>query len=93
MPRSGASLVLGVHPWNPTNAVLVRYRVDGGIVQTAPGRELRTDFDRQTQYFAVTFPTFFTGNVVEYSPVLSCVGRQVPPPHIAHRFPSKFRLA
>jgi hypothetical protein len=92
-PRSGASLVVGVHPANPTNAVNVRYRVDGGIVQSVPGRELRTDYDRDAQYFGVTFPAFPTGDVVEYSPVLSCGGRQVPPAHLANRFPSKFRLA
>jgi hypothetical protein len=93
VPRKGASLVVGVRPANPTNSVLVRYRVDGGMVQSVPGRELRTDYDRQAQYFGVTFPAFPTGNVVEYSPVLACGGREVPPPHIASRFPSKFQLA
>jgi hypothetical protein len=93
MPRTGASLVVGVHPANPTNVVRVRYRVDGGIVQTVPGRELRTDYHRDAQYFAVTFPPFPAGDVVEYSPVLSCGGRQVPAPHSANRFPSTFRLA
>ena len=92
-PRSGPSLVVGVRPANPTNAVLVRYRVDGGPVQTVPGRELRTDYERDAQYFAVRFPAFPTGDTVEYSPTLTCAGRQVPPPHIANRFPSKFRLA
>jgi Protein of unknown function (DUF3237) len=92
-PRSGASVVIGVQPANPTNTVLVRYRVDGGIVQSVPGRELRTDYNRQTQYFAVTFPAFPTGDLVEYSPVLGCAGRQVPPAQFASRFPSKFRLA
>ncbi len=57
-----------------------------------PGRELRTDLERDAQYFAVTFPDFPTGEVVEYSPMLSCAGRQVPAPHIASRFPSRFRL-
>ena len=93
MPRSGSSLVVGVRPANPTNAVRVRYRVDGGIVQSVPGRELRTDYGRDAQYFAVAFPAFPTGNLVEYSPVLSCGGRQVPPPHIASRFRSRFHLA
>jgi hypothetical protein len=93
VPREGAGLVVGVQPPNPTNTVLVRYRVDGGLVQAVPGRELRTDYARQAQYFGVTFPAFPTGNVVEYSPVLACAGRQVPAPHIASRFPSKFNLA
>jgi len=92
VPRRGASLVVGVNPPSPTNTVLVRYRVDNGIVQAVPGRELRTDYSRQAQYFAVAFPTFTTGELVEYSPVLGCGGRQVPPPHVADRFPSKFRL-
>lgn len=92
-PRQGASLVVGAHPAHPTNTVSVRYRVDGGLARTAPGRELRTDFARQVQYFVVDFPPFPTGEVVEYSPVLGCGGRQVPPDHIASRFPSQFRLA
>lgn len=93
VPRRGASLVLAAHPASPTNSVTVHYRVDDGIVQTVPGRELRTDYDRQVQYFAVAFPAFPTGDVVEYSPVLTSAGRQVPAPHMAERFPSKFRLA
>jgi Protein of unknown function (DUF3237) len=93
VPRDGASLVVGVSPANPTNTVMVRHRVDGGLVYAVTGRELRTDYARQAQYFAVKFPAFPTGEVVEYSPVLSCAGRQVPPPHIASRFPSTFRLA
>jgi Protein of unknown function (DUF3237) len=88
-----ASLVIGAHPASPTNSVLVHYRVDGGLVRTVPGRALRTDYDRDVQYFAVTFPPLPPGDRVEYCPVLSCAGRQVPPPHIASRLPSAFRLA
>jgi hypothetical protein len=84
--------VVGAQPANPTNSLLVRYRVDGGPVQSVPGREVRTDYDRGIQYFAVVFPPFPNGDVVEYSPVLSCGGRRVPPAHLADRFPSKFRL-
>jgi hypothetical protein len=91
--RTGASLVIGARPANPTNSVLVQYRVDGGRVQSIPGREMRTDFDRQVQYFAVAFPPFITGDVVEFSVTMSCAGRQVPAPQLADRFPSKFRLA
>ena len=91
--RAGASLVIGVRPANPMNSVLVQYRVDGGRVQSIPGREVRTDVQRQVQYFAVAFPPFITGDVVEFSVTLSCVGRQVPAGHLADRFPSKFRLA
>lgn len=93
LPRKGAALVIGVKPANPTNSVVVRYRVDNGIVQTVPGRELRTDHERQVQYFAVKFPSFPRGQVVEYAPLLTASGRQVPAPHMADRFPSRFRLA
>jgi hypothetical protein len=91
--RNGASLVVGVHPPNPTNAVQVRYRVDKGVAQVAPGRELRTDYEREAQYFHVAFPNFPTGKVVEYCPIFSCGGRQVPAPPATDRFPSKFFLA
>jgi len=93
MPRRGSSLVIGVRPSSPTNSVAVRYRVDGGPIQTIPGRELRSDYQRQAQYFGVSFPPFPTGDVVEYAAVLSNAGRQVPAPHLADRFPSRFRLA
>ena len=92
LPRKGNSLVIGVRPASPTNSVSVRYRVDGGHVQTLPARELRTDYQRQAQYFGASFPPFPTGSLVEYSPVLSNAGRQVPAPHMAERFPSRFRL-
>jgi uncharacterized protein DUF3237 len=92
VPRRGVSLVIGVHPANPTNSVVVRYRVNRGVVRTLPGRELRTDSERQTQYFTILFPDLPTGHLVEYSPVLTCGGRQVPAPAVADAFPSRFRL-
>jgi hypothetical protein len=92
VPRQGTSVVVGVQPPNPTNAVLLRFRVDGGAVQTAPGREIRNDYDRKVQYFSAAFPPFPTGDLVEYSPMLTCAGRQVPPAHLADRFRSKFQL-
>jgi hypothetical protein len=92
-PRKGASVVVGVHPANPTNVVKLRYRVDGGPPQVIPGRSVRTDYERQVQYFSATFPEFATGDVVEYVPVFSCGGRQVPSPQEEGRFPSRFRLA
>ena len=93
VPRTGARLTVGVHPPNPTNAVHVRYRVDGGFAQVVPGRELFTDALREAQYFGVNFPPLPTGNVVEYCAVLSSAGRQVPAPDATNPFPSKFELA
>lgn len=91
--RRGASVIMGVQPPNPTNTALVRYRVDGGIIQLAAGREVRVDLDRQVQYFEAKFPEFVTGDVVEYAPVVTCGGRQVPAPPLANDFRSRFRLA
>lgn len=93
VPREGASVIVGVHPASPINAVLVRYRVDGGLEQALPGRELRTDHARGVQYFAVAFPPFPSGQLVEFAPSVSCAGRQAPAPQLAQRFPSRFRLA
>ena len=90
--RVGVSLVVGVHPANPTNSILVRYRVDGGLMQSVPGREFRTDHERARQYFSVSFPRFVTGDFVEYWPQLSCGGRQVPAASQWSRFRGHFRL-
>lgn len=92
VPRAGASLIVGVHPAHPTNRIVVSYRVDQGIVQMVPGREVRTDHARGIQYFVVSFPRFVSGESVEYWPVLGCGGRQVPAPQYAARCRGRFRL-
>lgn len=89
--RDQASLVVGVSPSNPTNSVAVQYRVDGGLLHTVPGAEVHVERERNTQYFVVRFPTFPSGDCVEYWPVFRCGGRQVP--GAQQRFPrSAFRL-
>ena len=92
VPRDRVSLLIGVHPSNPTNAISVRYRVDDGVPQSIPGRILRTDYARDAQYFAVVFPRFVTGTVVHYWPLLSCGGRQVPAAALVDRVRGSFRL-
>jgi hypothetical protein len=84
VPRDGAAITVGVRPPNPTNAVHVRYRVDGGP-------EIMTDYARDAQFFYVKLPPL-VGKAVEYCPVLSSAGRQVPGPTLARRFPSRFML-
>jgi hypothetical protein len=92
LARRGVSVVVGAHPYNPLNSVRLSYRVDDGLTHTLPGREIRVDYARNTQYFAVVFPTFITGESVEYGVTLQCGGRQVPAPHLTTRFRSRFRL-
>lgn len=92
MPREGVSLVVGAHPAHPANTVEISFRVDGGFVRTLPGREIRIDHASKHQYFAVAFPRFVTGELVEYAAVLRCCGRQVPSAQLERRFQSFFRL-
>ena len=90
--RQGVSVTVGVRPANPSNAVSVRYRVDGRGVETVSAPLVANDFQKRTQYFRATFPTFWSGETVEYVPVVSCEGRRAPDPATAGSFPSSFRL-
>jgi hypothetical protein len=90
--RKGVSLVVGVHPGSPINSVCVHFRRDGGFVETVAGREIRSDYTRNFQYFAVAFPKLVSGQLVEYTPVVRCAGRQAPADHRVGRFSSFFRL-
>lgn len=72
------SLSIGVEPPHPGNVVEVRYRVDRGPIRTLPAREIRTDYARSIQYFTAAFPNDLNGEHVEYCPVATCAGRQVP---------------
>jgi hypothetical protein len=91
--RQGAFVTVGVRPANPSNAVSVRYRVDGRGVETVSAPLVANDFQARTQYFRATFPTFWSGETVEYLPVVSCEGRRTPDPATADTFPSAFRLS
>jgi hypothetical protein len=91
-PRRGVSVTVGVRPARPANAVQVRYRVDGQRPQTIAALRVANDFTRDCQYFRATFPTFWSGRVVEYLPILSCGGRHVPDPETAATFPSTFQI-
>ena len=90
--RQGVSVTVGVRPANPSNAVSVRYRVDGRGVETVSAPLVANDFQKRTQYFRATFPTFWSGETVEYVPVVSCEGRRAPDPATASTFPSSFLL-
>jgi hypothetical protein len=87
-----ALLTVAVRPPSPSNSVTVRYRVDRGAVQLLRASPLERDYERNVQYFRARFPTFSGGQTVEYLPVASCAGRQVPDPMTAGTFPSSFEL-
>jgi len=91
--RQGVSVTVGVRPANPSNAVSVRYRVDGRGVETVSAPLVANDFQKRTQYFRAVFPTFWRGETVEYVPVVSCEGRRPPDPATASTFRTAFRLS
>jgi hypothetical protein len=91
--RQGVSVTVGVRPANPSNAVSVRYRVDGRAIETVSAPLIASDLQNQTQYFRATFPTFWSGETVEYLPVVSCQGRRAPAPATASTFRTAFRLS
>jgi hypothetical protein len=80
----GISVTIGVSPLSQSNTVTIRYRINRGIVQTIPAILVRTDH--------AIFPAFRGGEQVEYLPILSCGGRQVPDVSVMNSFPSSFRL-
>jgi hypothetical protein len=90
--RQGVTVTVGVRPANPSNTAMVRYRVDGRGAETVSAPLVANDVRTRTQYFRATFPTFWSGETVEYLPVVSCEGRRVPDPATARTFPSSFRL-
>jgi hypothetical protein len=91
--RQGVSVTVGVQPANPSNAVSVRYRVDGRGVETVSAPLVANEYQNRAQYFRAAFPTFWSGETVEYVPVVSCEGRRAPDPATADTFPSSFRLS
>jgi hypothetical protein len=73
--------------------VVVNYRVDKGTPRQIVARDIGTDYSRQTQYFQAKFPPLVQGKTVDYGPVLTNSGRQVPPPSSSPQLPTSFTLA
>jgi hypothetical protein len=90
--RRGASVTVAVQPCHPCNTVTVRYRVDEGLIHTVRAVRIRTDFTQRVEYHRASFPDFWSGERVDYLPILSCSGRVAPDPKTAITFPSSFRI-
>jgi Protein of unknown function (DUF3237) len=73
-----ALVTFGVYPASSSNIGGVKYRLDGGLIQTLSAVLIHTDYSQARQYFCSTFPVFQNGNKVEYQPIVRCAGRQVP---------------
>ena len=89
--RDSHAVIIGVAPAHAANVVSVRYRVDGERVHTIPATRIDRGTEPGKQYFRALFPRFFSGERVEYLPVVSCAGRQTPG-ETTVGFPSSFRL-
>jgi len=85
-------LTIGVAPPSPSNSVDIRYRVDDGAVRTLTAREDRTDYSRSIQYFVAKFPKERPGARIQYCPIATCAGRQVPRPGTEDRMLSSFTI-
>ncbi|HKO91075.1 MAG TPA: DUF3237 family protein [Polyangiaceae bacterium] len=89
-PGVAPSLTVAVQPPSPANAVDVLYWVDDGAPRSLTAWESRTDYKSGTQYFRTKFPQFLRGKRVDYCPVVSCGGRQVPSPGAERQLMSTF---
>ena len=66
-----------------SNRVEVGYRINGGALQVAATRWLRTDHSRKAHYFKAQIPSIRAGDTLEYNAVCDFAGRRVPSPEEA----------
>jgi Protein of unknown function (DUF3237) len=92
-PRRGNMVVVGVHPADPLNAVMVEYRVDHGPIRALRAVKFKKDFLRNAEYFRAQLPDFWKGNRVAYLPVATSAHRRTPSLQCAKALSSSFRLA
>ncbi|MGH8068938.1 MAG: LamG-like jellyroll fold domain-containing protein, partial [Candidatus Entotheonellia bacterium] len=83
---------VGVMPVDASNSVEICYRVNQGPVQTVPAKWHRNELASRTQYFRAYLPPMRAGDVVEYTAVCRCAGRQVPSAEQAKRLEGSFRV-
>ncbi|MGD1808192.1 neuraminidase-like domain-containing protein [Dapis sp. BLCC M126] len=84
------SVTVGVSPADASNKIEIRYQVNQGETQVITAQYVPHKGDRRVQYFRVSLPAFNPGDVVEYTPVCRCAGRQVPPRDGLEGFTSSF---
>ncbi len=85
------TITVAVQPPSASNSVTVRYRVNGGAVQTVVGGFLHHDVAKKAQYFSAQL-RLQAGDQVDYTAVGRCPGRQVPAVAAAEQLASSFRV-
>jgi len=88
-----AAITVAVQPPHPSSRVVIRYRVNGGMLRVLTAILISTDYTGGKQIFRALFTDLPTGAEVQYVPVLMCGGRQAPDVATAHMLPSSFRYA
>jgi len=90
----GAELLVtvGLLPADASNRVELRYWVNQGAVERVAATWVRNEVSSGAQYFAARLPALRAGDVVEYTPIGTCGGRQVPSPDDAARPSSSLRV-
>ncbi|WP_198648818.1 Tc toxin subunit A, partial [Cyanothece sp. BG0011] len=86
------AITVGVQPVDASNAVEVRYRVNQGKFITIPAQFLKNGRGLTSQYFRASLPAFEPGDIVEYTAICRCAGRQVPSVDDLGKFTSSFTV-
>ena len=91
--RSGreASVTVAVRPPDGNNRVELRYRVNQGPTKAVSAQWMRHSAS-EAHYFKAVFPKLTAGDVVDYSIVCRCAGRQAPSAEEATQFAATFRV-
>jgi Tc toxin complex TcA C-terminal TcB-binding domain/Neuraminidase-like domain len=90
---SEATITIAVEPISASNRVELIYRVNQGSTERlAAQRRPSHSSISQSQYFIARLPAFSAGDLVEYSAICHCAGRQVPSPEEAEHFAGSFRV-
>jgi peptidoglycan hydrolase-like protein with peptidoglycan-binding domain len=86
------AVTIGVSPVDASNNVELLYRIDQGPTEMVAAKWVQNDPSGKAQYFRARLPAFRAGDTVEYIPICSCAGRQVPSPDKARQFASSIRI-
>jgi len=91
-------IVIAVQPADASNEVQLLYRINkGAIEKPIAAKFLRKDPSAKIQYFIARFPQdtverLHEGDLVEYSTICYCAGRQVPSPKDDKNFALSFSI-
>jgi Protein of unknown function (DUF3237) len=90
--NSDLAITAILKPASPSNAVTVRYRVNGGPIKEVHAVAGQTDYRQNTQCFHARFPHLLAGQSVDYGVIGSCAGREVADSESSRDFPHSFRI-